>query len=354
MYYDNKLVIGKNKEKELYIVPKMANRHGIITGASGSGKTTTVKVMAESFSSAGIPVFYVDVKGDLASICKEGVSNSNIEDRLNTLGISDFNQILGKDIPSGDLKFGTFNTPNTIYYLDGIYNIVKFMNNMPLGLIVGADTNENPVNNIKIASRGKNRAIINITSTDATNSIINVYMGNNITFENITFTGTKQGDNYHNPLFLVTLSASEVTFKNCIFQDLISSTADQIISFSKNQNQPAPNNVNMENCQFINCSAKNILKISDVNSINITNCIFDNVVSTEGYPISFSSSNVNWKDNTLLNLNAKTIFQISGSNTKVFDDVSFNVLTKTLTANTNNDIVAELVDTNGNHIYASV
>ena len=269
------------------------------------------------------------------------------------LGISDFNQILGKDIPSGDLKFGTFNTPNTIYYLDGIYNIVKFMNNMPLGLIVGADTNENPVNNIKIASRGKNRAIINITSTDATNSIINVYMGNNITFENITFTGTKQGDNYHNPLFLVTLSASEVTFKNCIFQDLISSTADQIISFSKNQNQPAPNNVNMENCQFINCSAKNILKISDVNSINITNCIFDNVVSTEGYPISFSSSNVNWKDNTLLNLNAKTIFQISGSNTKVFDDVSFNVLTKTLTANTNNDIVAELVDTNGNHIYAS-
>ena len=90
MYYDNKLVIGKNKEKELYIVPKMANRHGIITGASGSGKTTTVKVMAESFSSAGIPVFYVDVKGDLASICKEGVSNSNIEDRLNTLGISDF------------------------------------------------------------------------------------------------------------------------------------------------------------------------------------------------------------------------------------------------------------------------
>ena len=269
------------------------------------------------------------------------------------LGISDFNQILGKDIPSGDLKFGTFDTPNTIYYLDGIYNIVKFMNNMRLGLIVGADTNENPVNNIKIASRGKNRAIINITSTDATNSIINVYMGNNITFENITFTGTKQGDNYHNPLFLVTLSASEVTFKNCIFQDLISSTADQIISFSKNQNQPAPNNVNMENCQFINCSAKNILKISDVNSINITNCIFDNVVSTEGYPISFSSSNVNWKDNTLLNLNAKTIFQISGSNTKVFDDVSFNVLTKTLTANTNNDIVAELVDTNGNHIYAS-
>lgn len=71
MFFNNKIVIGKSNEKELYIVPKMANRHGIITGASGSGKTTTVKVMAESFSDAGIPVFYVDVKGDLASISKK-------------------------------------------------------------------------------------------------------------------------------------------------------------------------------------------------------------------------------------------------------------------------------------------
>ena len=77
MYRNNKLVIGKNGDNELCILPKMANRHGIITGASGSGKTTTVKVMAESFSSAGIPVFYVDVKGDLASICKSGEPNEN-------------------------------------------------------------------------------------------------------------------------------------------------------------------------------------------------------------------------------------------------------------------------------------
>ena len=68
----------------------MANRHGLITGASGSGKTTTVKVMAESFSAAGIPVFYVDVKGDLASICKRGEENQNIEDRIQKLGIDDF------------------------------------------------------------------------------------------------------------------------------------------------------------------------------------------------------------------------------------------------------------------------
>ncbi len=90
MYKNNKLVIGKNGDNELCILPKMANRHGIITGASGSGKTTTVKVMAESFSSAGIPVFYVDVKGDLASICKAGEPNENVDKRVVSLKLDDF------------------------------------------------------------------------------------------------------------------------------------------------------------------------------------------------------------------------------------------------------------------------
>ena len=91
MFLNNKLIIGKNDKEELFIVPKMSNRHGIITGASGSGKTTTVKVMAETFSSAGIPVFYVDVKGDLASISKQGVENSNVDERINKLNIEGFN-----------------------------------------------------------------------------------------------------------------------------------------------------------------------------------------------------------------------------------------------------------------------
>ena len=90
MYKNNKLIIGKNGDKELCILPKMSNRHGIITGASGSGKTTTVKVMAESFSSAGIPVFYVDVKGDLASICKAGEQNENVDKRVVSLKLDDF------------------------------------------------------------------------------------------------------------------------------------------------------------------------------------------------------------------------------------------------------------------------
>ena len=57
MLLDNKILVGKSNDKELFILPDKANRHGLITGASGSGKTITLKVMAESFSSAGVPVF---------------------------------------------------------------------------------------------------------------------------------------------------------------------------------------------------------------------------------------------------------------------------------------------------------
>ena len=89
MYLNGKIVIGKGEE-EYYIVPKMANRHGVITGASGSGKTTTVKVMAESFADAGIPVFLADVKGDLGGTAVAGVPNENIEARLSKLGVEGF------------------------------------------------------------------------------------------------------------------------------------------------------------------------------------------------------------------------------------------------------------------------
>jgi len=68
MYRNEKLLVGKNGDKEVYLLPKMANRHGLITGASGSGKTITLKVLSESFSDARVPVFLVDVKGDLAGM----------------------------------------------------------------------------------------------------------------------------------------------------------------------------------------------------------------------------------------------------------------------------------------------
>ena len=91
MYKDNKILISKTaKGEELCILPDKANRHGLITGASGSGKTITLKVMAESFSSMGVPVFLADVKGDLAGCCIPGQTNEKLEQRLSSIGIENF------------------------------------------------------------------------------------------------------------------------------------------------------------------------------------------------------------------------------------------------------------------------
>lgn len=89
MYINDKILIGKNENYEACILPKMANRHGLITGASGSGKTITLKVMAESFSDAGVPVFLADVKGDLAATAQAGEANENISKRLQNLNIDE-------------------------------------------------------------------------------------------------------------------------------------------------------------------------------------------------------------------------------------------------------------------------
>ena len=89
MYRDGKILVGKTaKGEEVFLLPKMANRHGLIAGATGTGKTITLKVLAESFSDAGVPVFFADVKGDLAGCCESGVINEKIAERLEKLGIS--------------------------------------------------------------------------------------------------------------------------------------------------------------------------------------------------------------------------------------------------------------------------
>ncbi len=82
MYQDKKLYIGKAGEEKVYIYPRMANRHGMIAGATGTGKTITLKVLAESFSDCGVPVFLADAKGDLAGMCKPGVMNDNLQGRI--------------------------------------------------------------------------------------------------------------------------------------------------------------------------------------------------------------------------------------------------------------------------------
>jgi DNA double-strand break repair helicase HerA and related ATPase len=78
-------------EHELYILPHMANRHGLISGATGTGKTVTLQVLSENFSRLGVPVFLADVKGDLAGLSNPGKEHPKIEERVNTLGLTDFN-----------------------------------------------------------------------------------------------------------------------------------------------------------------------------------------------------------------------------------------------------------------------
>ena len=89
MLYDNKIWVGGTTNK-CFIEPSKANRHGLIAGASGTGKSVTLKVLAESFSDMGVPVFLADVKGDMSGICAAGVSNENMQERIAKFGIENF------------------------------------------------------------------------------------------------------------------------------------------------------------------------------------------------------------------------------------------------------------------------
>lgn len=87
MYHDEKIWIGKSGDEKIYIYPRMANRHGMIAGATGTGKTVTLKVLAESFSDCGVPVFLADVKGDLAGMCRPGVESESLNNRIDAMGL---------------------------------------------------------------------------------------------------------------------------------------------------------------------------------------------------------------------------------------------------------------------------
>lgn len=89
MYIDNKLLVGKSGDENIYIYPKMANRHGLIAGATGTGKTVTLKVLAESFSECGVPVFMADAKGDLAGMAKMGEETESVVKRVQKMGLEE-------------------------------------------------------------------------------------------------------------------------------------------------------------------------------------------------------------------------------------------------------------------------
>jgi DNA helicase HerA-like ATPase len=80
------LPIARNAQGEFVLLPALANRHGLVTGATGTGKTVTLQVMAERFSGIGVPVFMADVKGDLAGVSRAGAPSDKLKARLKTIG----------------------------------------------------------------------------------------------------------------------------------------------------------------------------------------------------------------------------------------------------------------------------
>ncbi|MBR5720898.1 MAG: DUF853 family protein [Clostridia bacterium] len=92
MYENGKIYMGladTEPKERVYMLLNQSNRHGLIAGASGTGKTVTMKVMAESFSSAGVPVFMCDVKGDVSGMCEPGQDNAGMQKRIDKFGIRD-------------------------------------------------------------------------------------------------------------------------------------------------------------------------------------------------------------------------------------------------------------------------
>ena len=89
MYSECKAYIANAQGKKIYLLPQMANRHGLITGATGTGKTVTMKVLAEAFSHMGVPVFLADVKGDVSGLAEPGVDSEGMQKRIDRFDLRD-------------------------------------------------------------------------------------------------------------------------------------------------------------------------------------------------------------------------------------------------------------------------
>ncbi|MEJ2514232.1 MAG: DUF853 family protein [Gammaproteobacteria bacterium] len=84
---DQTMLIGGRDGRQVFLLPRYANRHGLIAGATGTGKTVTLQVLAEGFSRLGVPVFLADVKGDLAGLSQPGTPHPKIDERVKTIGM---------------------------------------------------------------------------------------------------------------------------------------------------------------------------------------------------------------------------------------------------------------------------
>jgi len=84
------LLVAKSKTAQLELLPALANRHGLIAGATGTGKTVTLQTLAQGFSRVGVPVFMADVKGDLSGLAQPGASSPKLNERIDLLELKDF------------------------------------------------------------------------------------------------------------------------------------------------------------------------------------------------------------------------------------------------------------------------
>ncbi len=87
---DNIELLVAKSTNNIFLNSRMANRHGLIAGATGTGKTVSLQVLAESFSSCGVPVFMTDIKGDLSGIAKSAIMTPKLQERLNKFSITSY------------------------------------------------------------------------------------------------------------------------------------------------------------------------------------------------------------------------------------------------------------------------
>lgn len=103
------ILIGGNDAGQVFLNPRYANRHGLVAGATGTGKTVTLQCLAEGFSDLGVPVFLADVKGDLSGLCQPGADNPKLRDRAQQIGIANYSH-RGYPVAFWDV-FGAKGTP---------------------------------------------------------------------------------------------------------------------------------------------------------------------------------------------------------------------------------------------------
>ena len=117
MFFEDKAYVANANGEKIYLLPQMSNRHGLITGATGTGKTVTMKVLAESFSDMGVPVFLADVKGDVSGLAEPGADSDSMRKRIERFELKEYWNYRGYPVAFWDI-FGEKGIPVRIKVSD--------------------------------------------------------------------------------------------------------------------------------------------------------------------------------------------------------------------------------------------